>query len=54
MNKPYVIIHTHTAIDGNIDVMDLQEFEEASRQYQELYKRGNHHSPLGCEARGNA
>lgn len=36
MNKPYVIIHTHTAIDGNIDVMNLQVFEEASRQYQEL------------------
>src|SRR5690625_2148553 len=36
MQKPYVIIHTHTAIDGNIDVMDLREFEEASRQYQEL------------------
>lgn len=36
LNKPYVIIHTHTAIDGNIDVMDLKEFEEASRQYQEL------------------
>lgn len=36
MQKPYVIIHTHTAIDGNIDIMDLQEFEEASRQYQEL------------------
>lgn len=36
MNKPYIIIHTHTAIDGNIDVMDLNEFEEASRQYQEL------------------
>ncbi len=36
LNKPYIIIHTHTAIDGNIDVMDLKEFEEASRQYQEL------------------
>lgn len=36
MNKPYVIIHTHTAIDGNIDIMDLKAFEEASRQYQEL------------------
>src|SRR5690625_6050267 len=36
MNKPYIIIHTHTAIDGNIDVMNLKEFEEASRQYQEL------------------
>ncbi|MBY7142593.1 RibD family protein [Virgibacillus sp. NKC19-3] len=36
MQKPYVIIHTHTSIDGNLDIMDLQEFEEASRQYQEL------------------
>src|SRR5690625_2700841 len=36
MQKPYVIIHTHTSIDGNLDMMDLQEFEEGSRQYQEL------------------
>ena len=36
MNKPYIIIHTHTSIDGNLDIMDLREFEEASRQYQEL------------------
>lgn len=36
MNKPYIIIHTHTSIDGNIGMMDLEEFEEASRQYQEL------------------
>ena len=36
MNKPYVIIHTHTSIDGNLDIMGLREFEEASRQYQEL------------------
>ncbi|WP_066188768.1 dihydrofolate reductase family protein [Gracilibacillus timonensis] len=36
MNKPYVIIHTHTSIDGNLDIMNLREFEEASRQYQEL------------------
>lgn len=36
MNKPYIIIHTHTSIDGNIDMMDLQEFKEASRQYQEI------------------
>lgn len=36
MNRPYVIIHTHTSIDGNLDIMDLREFEEASRQYQEL------------------
>ncbi|MFD1066582.1 dihydrofolate reductase family protein [Oceanobacillus locisalsi] len=36
MNKPYIIIHTHTSIDGNLDIMNLSEFEEASRQYQEL------------------
>ena len=36
MNKPYVIIHTHTSIDGNLDIMNLPEFQEASRQYQEL------------------
>lgn len=36
MNKPYVIIHTHTSIDGNLDIMDLSEFKEASRQYQEI------------------
>lgn len=36
MNRPYVIIHTHTSIDGNLDIMDLPEFREASRQYQEL------------------
>lgn len=36
MNKPYVVIHTHTSIDGNLDIMDLKEFEEASRLYQEL------------------
>lgn len=36
MNRPYIIIHTHTSIDGNLDIMDLPEFREASRQYQEL------------------
>ncbi len=36
MHKPYVIIHTHTSIDGNLDIMELPEFREASRQYQEL------------------
>lgn len=36
MNRPYIIIHTHTSIDGNLDIMDLQAFREASRQYQEL------------------
>ena len=32
----FLIIHTHAAIDGNIDIIDLHEFEEASRQYQEI------------------
>lgn len=36
MNRPYTIIHTHTSIDGNLDIMSLSEFEEASRQYQEI------------------
>lgn len=36
MNKPYVIIHTHTSIDGKINGMDLPEFRSASRQYQEI------------------
>lgn len=31
MNKPYVIIHTHTSIDGNIAVMDLHEFDKRMR-----------------------
>ena len=34
MNRPYGIIHTHTSIDGNIDTMDLPEFETGSRHYQ--------------------
>lgn len=32
MDKPYVIIHTHTLIDGNLDGMDLPEFQEAAFQ----------------------
>lgn len=36
MKRPYVIIHTHTSIDGNIDAMDLPEFETGSRHYQNL------------------
>ncbi len=36
MKRPYIIVHTHTSIDGNLDIMDLFEFKEASRQYQEL------------------
>lgn len=36
MTRPYVIIHTHTAIDGNIFVMDLPEFEAGSQYYQDI------------------
>lgn len=36
MTRPYVIIHTHTAIDGNINDMDLPEFGAASQHYQDL------------------
>lgn len=36
MNRPYVIVHTHTSIDGNIDGMDLPAFEAGSRHYQDL------------------
>lgn len=36
MNRPYVIIHTHTSIDGNINGMDLPAFEAGSRHYQDL------------------
>lgn len=36
MNRPYVIIHTHTSIDGNIDEMDLPEFQTGSQHYQDI------------------
>lgn len=36
MNKPYIIIHTHTSIDGNINYIELPEFEESSQLYQEI------------------
>ena len=36
MKKPYVIIHTHTSIDGKINFIDVPEFETATRQYQEI------------------
>lgn len=36
MKKPYVIIHTHTSLDGKINAIDLPGFRSASRQYQEL------------------
>lgn len=36
MKKPYVIIHTHTSIDGKINFIDSPKFDAASRQYQEV------------------
>lgn len=36
MNRPYVIIHTHTSLEGGIHSMDLPGFRSASRQYQDL------------------
>lgn len=36
MNRPCVIVHTHTSIDGNIDIMDLPGFRAGSRKYQDL------------------
>uniref|UniRef100_UPI00403FA813 dihydrofolate reductase family protein n=1 Tax=Candidatus Enterococcus willemsii TaxID=1857215 RepID=UPI00403FA813 len=34
--KPYVIVHTHTSLDGKINSMKLPEFYSASQQYQEI------------------
>src|SRR4051794_36773136 len=36
MNRPYVIIHTHTSIHGNIDMMPVPEFAAGSQRYQDL------------------
>jgi|SRR5699024_7243307 len=36
MKRPYVIIHTHTSIDGNIDIMDLPGFYAGSQHYQDI------------------
>jgi riboflavin biosynthesis pyrimidine reductase len=36
MTRPYVIIHTHTSIDGNIGVMNLPEFVAGSQRYQDI------------------
>ena len=35
MNRPYIIIHTHTSIDGNINAMALPEFKAGSQHYQD-------------------
>lgn len=36
MARPYVIIHTHTSVDGNIDIMDLPGFYAGSQHYQDI------------------
>lgn len=36
MKRPYVIIHTHTSVDGNIDIMDLPGFHAGSQHYQDI------------------
>lgn len=36
MKKPYVIIHTHTSIDGKIKNVDSPAFQTTSEQYQAL------------------
>jgi riboflavin biosynthesis pyrimidine reductase len=36
LKKPYVIIHTHTSLDGKIHAIDLPEFHSAALQYQQL------------------
>lgn len=36
MKKPYLIIHTHTSIDGKINSMDSPKWKATTRQYREL------------------
>lgn len=36
MKKPYVIIHTHTSLDGKIHAIDIPEFTTTAHQYQRL------------------
>lgn len=36
MTRPYVIIHTHTAIDGNINTIDEPGFHAGSQYYQDI------------------
>ncbi|WP_315872001.1 hypothetical protein [Pseudomonas sp. JV449] len=36
MNKPYVIIHTLTSLDGRIHNIDLPQFDSAALQYEQL------------------
>src|SRR5699024_6765541 len=36
MKRPYIIIHTHTAIDGSINTIDQPGFHAGSQQYQDI------------------
>lgn len=36
MARPYVIIHTHTALDGNINTIDKPGFHAGSQYYQDI------------------
>lgn len=36
MDRPYIIIHTHTSLDGNIDTIDAPGFHHGSEIYQRL------------------
>lgn len=36
LNKPYVIIHTLTSLEGKINSIDLPEFHSAALQYEQL------------------
>ncbi|MEA4948047.1 MAG: RibD family protein [Petrimonas sp.] len=36
MDKPYIIIHTLTSIDGNINYIEVPEFDESSLHYEEI------------------
>lgn len=35
-DKPYVIIHTLTSLEGNIDLIDVPEFHSVALQYEQL------------------
>src|SRR5699024_12378157 len=36
MKRPYIIIHTHTAIDGSINTIDQPGFHAGSQHYQDI------------------
>lgn len=36
MNRPYIVIHTHTSIDGNINFIDAPGFKAGSQHYKDI------------------